>query len=103
MLALITALAEAGIGVAKLVDQVRGHDEKAKTAAAVAADPAAPPSVKQAAVNVAARSIDAQATAAKQALAAVQTGADAPPVVVPEEQPRRSSAVPLALGLLLLL
>ena len=98
MLGLITALAEAGIAVAKAVDTARNHDDKATTAAKVATDPAAPPAVKAAAVNVASAAIDAQATAAKQALAAVPTGV-AP---APAPEGRKSSAVPL-LALLLLL
>lgn len=66
----LTALANALPALAKFGQDVIGHDDKAATAAKVAADPNAPPDVKQAAANVASKAIDASASAQKQAVQA---------------------------------
>jgi hypothetical protein len=71
MLAFITAAAAAVPSLVKVVQDIRGAEQKASTAAKVAADPAAPPAVQQAAANVATKAIDDRAAAEKEALAAV--------------------------------
>lgn len=70
MLAFLTALAEALPAAGKFIDAVTHHDDKASTAAKVAADPKAPPEVKQAAANVATAAIEDRAATEKAALAA---------------------------------
>lgn len=66
----LTILANALPALAGVAKDVINHDEKAGTAAQVAADPNAPPAVKQAAANVATKAIDDSAKAQKAAIAA---------------------------------
>jgi hypothetical protein len=75
MLAFLTALAEALPAAGKFIDAVTKSDQKASTAAKVAADPKAPPDVKQAATNVAAQAIDDKAAVEKAALNATSGAA----------------------------
>lgn len=65
----LTALVNALPAIAGIAKDVINHDEKAGTAAQVAADPNAPTQVKQAAANVAAKAIDDRAAAEKAAVA----------------------------------
>jgi hypothetical protein len=78
MLAFLTAAAAAVPTVVKLVKDIRGAEQKASTAAKVAADPNAPPAVQQAATNVATQAIDDKAAAEKAALAEVAARTPAP-------------------------
>jgi hypothetical protein len=66
----LTALVNALPAIGNIVKDVVNHDDKAGQAAQVAADPNAPPAVKQAAANVAANAIDQKAAAEKAAVAA---------------------------------
>lgn len=66
----LTALVNALPAIAGIAKDVINHDDKAGQAAQVAADPNAPPNVKQAAANVAANAIDQKAAAEKAAIAA---------------------------------
>lgn len=72
----LTALSSVLPALAKFGQDVIGHDDKAATAAKVAADPNAPADVKQAAANVAAKAID---DSAKTQKAAVQAAAGKAP------------------------
>jgi len=78
MIPFLVAMAEAMPAVVKFVDTIQEKEKTASKAAAVAADPAAPQNVKQAAANVATAAIDDKANAEKAALKAT-TGKQAAP------------------------
>ncbi len=67
----LTALAGALPALAKVAQDVIGHDDNAKKAASVVADPNAPQAVKDAAAAVAQKSIDESAKAQKATVAAM--------------------------------
>jgi hypothetical protein len=92
----LTALVNALPAIGGIVKDVINHDDKAGQAAQVAADPNAPPAVKQAAANVAARAIDDRAAAEKSAVAAAAGKA-------PQTATGSSTALLLGLGLLLVM
>lgn len=98
MLAFLTALAEALPAAGKFVDAISHQDSKASTAAGVAADKQAPSAVRDAAVNVAEKAIDAEAAAKKQALRATAASPGAAGAAS-----SASSTTPLLLGLGLVL
>jgi hypothetical protein len=64
-------LAELAPAIGKFAGALSGHEDKAKAATAVAADPNAPPAVKQAAANIASQAIDDKAAVEKAAVGAV--------------------------------
>jgi hypothetical protein len=93
----LTALASLLPALATAGQQVLGHEDKAKTAATVAADPNAPPAVKAAAQAVAAKAIDDSAAVQKAALGAVAGKAP------PSEATSNTTMLLLGLGAVLLL
>lgn len=76
MLPLLVAAAEAIPAIGKIVDAISHHEDKAQTAAQVAADPKAPQNVKDAAKEVASKAIDDKAHAEKAGLGVI--AGDAP-------------------------
>lgn len=71
MLPLLVAAAEAIPAIGKIVDAITHHEDKATTAAKVAADPNAPPAVKQAAANMAADHVEKMQEAEKAGVQAL--------------------------------
>jgi hypothetical protein len=102
MLALLTALAEAVPVAQKLVDVARGREAKAATAARVAADPAAPAPVKEAAARVAADAIAARAEAEAAAVQAAATAGKAPAPAQRAGELSTSTLIVMGVGLYLL-
>jgi len=75
MIPFLLAAAEAIPAIGKVVDAIKGHEAKAATAAAVAADPKAPADVRKAAAEVATAHVDAAADKQKAAIEEVAPAA----------------------------